>query len=165
MDPGGRCGIIVLLVHSEIGEHSNSTEQWNEVPRGTMDEASSLKCLDLPSIWRQGRFPDCSASSSNPMMERPWCRFRREARARERQRHYDVDSLKCLTLSGRLEKHFIAEAGWRHTHIGIGIFCMATMLPLALVLRRRPVFQKPAMEAASTGSANQAIVFSPQIQQ
>ena len=26
-------------------------------------------------------------ASSNPMMEGPWCRFRREARARERRRH------------------------------------------------------------------------------
>jgi MFS family permease len=42
-------------------------------------------------------------------------------------------------------------------YIGIGIFCMATMLPLALVLRRRPLIHKPAMEAASTGNANQAI--------
>jgi hypothetical protein len=35
-------------------------------------------------------------SSSNPMMEGPWCRFRREARARERHRHCGVDSLKAL---------------------------------------------------------------------
>jgi MFS family permease len=54
-------------------------------------------------------------------------------------------------------QHFIAEVGWRHTHIGIGIFCMATMLPLALVLRRRPAFHKPAMDAASTDSINQTI--------
>jgi hypothetical protein len=32
---------------------------------------------------RQGRPKDCSTSSSYPMMEGPWCRFRREARARE----------------------------------------------------------------------------------
>jgi hypothetical protein len=30
------------------------------------------------------------------MMEGPWCRFRREARARERHRHRPVDSLKAL---------------------------------------------------------------------
>src|SRR5215475_5078529 len=30
------------------------------------------------------------------MMEGPWCRFRREARARERPRHCMVDSLKAL---------------------------------------------------------------------
>src|SRR5262245_44272639 len=28
-------------------------------------------------------------SSSNPMMEGPWCRVRREARARERRRHWN----------------------------------------------------------------------------
>jgi MFS family permease len=60
-------------------------------------------------------------------------------------------------------QHFIAQVGWRHTHVGIGIFCMATMLPLALVLRRRPVFHKPTMEAASTGNANQAIGLPPNV--
>jgi MFS family permease len=33
----------------------------------------------------------------------------------------------------------IAEYGWRATHFGIGVFCVAAMLPLALMLRRRPV--------------------------
>ncbi len=60
-------------------------------------------------------------------------------------------------------QHFIAEVGWRQTHIGIGVFCMATMLPLALVLRRRPVFRRPTVEAASTGSANQAIGLPPNV--
>ena len=60
-------------------------------------------------------------------------------------------------------QHFIAQVGWRHTHIGIGIFCMVTMLPLALVLRRQPVFHKPTMEAASTGNANQAIGLPPNV--
>jgi MFS family permease len=60
-------------------------------------------------------------------------------------------------------EHFVAQVGWRHTHIGIGIFCMATMLPLALVLRRRPVFHKPTMEDESTGNANQAIGLPPNV--
>jgi MFS family permease len=60
-------------------------------------------------------------------------------------------------------QHCIAQVGWRHTHIGIGIFCMVTMLPLALVLRRQPVFQKPTREAASTGNANQAIGLTPNV--
>jgi MFS family permease len=34
-------------------------------------------------------------------------------------------------------QHFIAAAGWRPTHVGIGLFCVATMLPLALMLGRR----------------------------
>src|SRR5262245_51012396 len=60
-------------------------------------------------------------------------------------------------------QHFITEVGWRQSHIGIGIFCMATMLPLALVLRRRPVFHKLTVEAASTGSAKRAVGLAPNI--
>jgi hypothetical protein len=33
-----------------IGGNSSSTERWNDVPRGTMDEVSSHVRLDLPSI-------------------------------------------------------------------------------------------------------------------
>jgi MFS family permease len=33
-------------------------------------------------------------------------------------------------------EHFIAADGWRATHIGIGLFCLAAMLPLLLALRR-----------------------------
>src|SRR5262249_5646892 len=78
---------------------SSSTERWNDVPRGTMDEVSSHVRLDLPLIRRQGRVKDCSTLSSNPMMEGPWCRFRREARARERHRYCaggESESLKAL---------------------------------------------------------------------
>jgi MFS family permease len=35
-------------------------------------------------------------------------------------------------------EHFIRTSGWRATHVGIGLFCLATMLPLTLLLRRRP---------------------------
>lgn len=35
-------------------------------------------------------------------------------------------------------QHFTETAGWRATYVGIGIFCLLTMLPLALVYRRRP---------------------------
>ncbi|HMO46477.1 MAG TPA: MFS transporter [Rubrivivax sp.] len=34
-------------------------------------------------------------------------------------------------------QHFTESAGWRPTYIGIGIFCLLTMLPLAWVYRRR----------------------------
>ena len=33
-----------------IGENSSSTERWNDVPRGTMDEVSSYVRLDLPFV-------------------------------------------------------------------------------------------------------------------
>jgi hypothetical protein len=48
-----------------------------------MDEVSSYVRLNLPSLTARPLnrlFP----SSSNPIMEGPWCRVRREARARER---------------------------------------------------------------------------------
>ena len=34
-------------------------------------------------------------------------------------------------------QHFIAANGWRETHIGIGLFCIVAILPLAFALRRR----------------------------
>jgi MFS family permease len=34
-------------------------------------------------------------------------------------------------------QHFVETAGWRATHFGIGLFCLATIPPLALLLRRK----------------------------
>jgi hypothetical protein len=61
-----------------------------------MDEASSHVRLDLLSVRRQGRPKDCSAPSSNPMMEGP-CADSEEKR--EPASDIDtvvVDSLKAL---------------------------------------------------------------------
>ncbi|HEY1475454.1 MAG TPA: MFS transporter [Pseudolabrys sp.] len=44
-------------------------------------------------------------------------------------------------------QHFVAADGWRATHIGIGIFCAVTMLPLALALRRRTPSQHTGASA------------------
>jgi MFS family permease len=41
-----------------------------------------------------------------------------------------------------LIQHFVQTAGWRQTHIGIGIVCALTMIPLALALRRKPPPQR-----------------------
>ncbi|MEJ7931130.1 MFS transporter [Ramlibacter sp. AN1015] len=35
-------------------------------------------------------------------------------------------------------QHFVEGAGWRQTYVGIGIFCIAAVLPLACWLRPRP---------------------------
>ena len=35
-------------------------------------------------------------------------------------------------------QHLVETIGWREAYVGIGLFCVATMLPLALLLRRRP---------------------------
>jgi MFS family permease len=41
------------------------------------------------------------------------------------------------TIWPPIVQHFIATDGWRMTHFGIGLFCAATLVPLALTLRRR----------------------------
>jgi MFS family permease len=46
-----------------------------------------------------------------------------------------------------IAQHFIEQVGWRQTYVGIGLFCVATMLPLALLLRRRPPGHRPAAAA------------------
>ncbi len=49
-------------------------------------------------------------------------------------------------------QHFTDSAGWRATYVGIGIFCVLTMLPLALVYRRRP----PVLTAGATAAQARA---------
>lgn len=44
-------------------------------------------------------------------------------------------------------QHFVQRSGWRWTYVGIAVFCVATMLPLALMLRR----PSPRGEGASPG--------------
>jgi len=34
-------------------------------------------------------------------------------------------------------QHYFASVGWRQTYVGVGVFCVAAMLPLAALLRRR----------------------------
>jgi MFS family permease len=48
-------------------------------------------------------------------------------------------------------QHFFDSIGWRQTFIGVGLFCAATMIPLAFALRRKP----PGLAAASlSGTAS-----------
>jgi len=51
-------------------------------------------------------------------------------------------------------QYFIATAGWRQTHIGIGVLCIATMLPLTfLVLRpHAPINQMTAVGVTAVGA-------------
>ena len=49
-------------------------------------------------------------------------------------------------------QHFIDGYGWRATYVGLGVFCIASMVPLALVLRRRPPSQ-PVLAAAAGGGS------------
>jgi MFS family permease len=61
-----------------------------------------------------------------------------------------------------LVQHFIATAGWRPTHIGIGVFCAATMPPLAwLALRREAPVHDIGAAAAAAAQAQDTLGLSP----
>ena len=51
-----------------------------------------------------------------------------------------------------LIQHFIASEGWRATQIAIGILCVATMLPLILVLRRPTPHQHAGDVTTASGA-------------
>src|SRR5262247_3441588 len=45
-------------------------------------------------------------------------------------------------------QHFIQTVGWRHTYLGIAAFCVASMLPLTLALRRRSPLGEASVAAS-----------------
>jgi MFS family permease len=53
-------------------------------------------------------------------------------------------------------QHFIAAYGWRATHIGIGLFCVVTMLPLVLLMRRTIATQGSGTAQAVAAARRQA---------
>lgn len=60
---------------------------------------------------------------------------------------------------------FILTEGWRTTYIGIGVFCLATMLPLLLLLRRRLPREVLAGGAGGKAILTQPIGVSPPVLQ
>ena len=62
-------------------------------------------------------------------------------------------------------EHFIATVGWRQTHIGIGLFCLATLLPLAFLLRRKPPAHEPGIAVTGGGDSRRALGLSPNLTQ
>jgi MFS family permease len=59
-----------------------------------------------------------------------------------------------------LVQHFTATQGWRATHIGIGLFCAAVLIPLAFLFRRRAAGaseETPAAAAMRLGSRDLGI--------
>src|ERR1041384_7689540 len=46
-------------------------------------------------------------------------------------------------------QYFIEGHGWRATHFGVGVFCLVTMVPLALMLRRPSPVEHVALGAAA----------------
>jgi MFS family permease len=49
-------------------------------------------------------------------------------------------------------QHFIADYGWRMTHVGVGIFCLVTILPLTLLFRRSAPHVSVAAAEAQRGA-------------
>jgi MFS family permease len=54
-------------------------------------------------------------------------------------------------------QQFIATDGWRATQIGIGLICVATIVPLALALRRRPPPHRETDSFATAAGARDAL--------
>jgi MFS family permease len=59
-------------------------------------------------------------------------------------------------------QHFLEDVGWRQTFVGVGIFSLAAMLPLTLVLRRRlRHVELPPITAAQARSIARPLGLSP----
>src|SRR5256885_9099338 len=57
------------------------------------------------------------------------------------------------TLWPPILQHFFDQSGWRATYIGVGIFSIAVMVPVAWMLRKRP----PAIETTVTSAAERKV--------
>ena len=62
-------------------------------------------------------------------------------------------------------QHFIDTAGWRQTHLGIGVFCLVTMLPLTLVLRRPAPLHDALPSTVGDGVAGSPLGLPPNLLQ
>jgi MFS family permease len=69
-------------------------------------------------------------------------------------------------------QHFIDTAGWRAAYIGVGVFCLIAMAPLALYLRPRPpetapadAALMPAHGAVAAAPSDRPLGFSPAVLQ
>ena len=49
-------------------------------------------------------------------------------------------------------QYYFDSVGWRQTYIGVGLFCIAAMLPLTLMLRRRPPGLAPVAPGVAAGA-------------
>ena len=59
-------------------------------------------------------------------------------------------------------QHYFDVVGWRQTFVGVGVFSIVAMLPLALALRRRPpALVSSGSSSRSTHRSDQPLGFSP----
>ena len=69
------------------------------------------------------------------------------------------------TLWPPILEHFVATVGWRQTHIYVGLFCLAVMLPLIPILRRPPPVQKTLAEMTMAGGSERPLGLHPHLVQ
>jgi MFS family permease len=84
----------------------------------------------------------------------------------ERRRGLAVSIVACGnylagTLWPPIVQRLIEAVGWRSTHLIIGVVCLLTILPLTLVLRRRPPHAGTAHGAAQAAQAPRELGISP----
>jgi MFS family permease len=65
------------------------------------------------------------------------------------------------TIWPPVTQHFIEAAGWRATDTGIGVFCILTMIPLSLMLRRRIDDRHAAAASAEAAQRQAGLPLSP----
>jgi MFS family permease len=58
-------------------------------------------------------------------------------------------------------QHFVQTIGWRQTHLGIGLLCAVTMIPLTLALRRKAPDYQNAAAGSFVTSAQATLGLSP----
>jgi MFS family permease len=60
-----------------------------------------------------------------------------------------------------IEQHLIASIGWRDTYLCLGLVCVATMLPLALILKRPAPIHETTQTAAEARSMQRPLGMAP----
>lgn len=80
-------------------------------------------------------------------------------------RHRGIAVAICMSgnyLAGavwsQVLRYYFDAVGWRETYFGMGVFCLAAMLPLAFVLKRATPAQPDAVPMATTASAAERYV-------
>jgi MFS family permease len=58
-------------------------------------------------------------------------------------------------------QHFVQTIGWRQTHLGIGLLCAVTMIPLTLALRRKAPDYQSTAAGSFVASAQSSLGLSP----
>ena len=58
-------------------------------------------------------------------------------------------------------QHYFETSGWRATYIGVGVFCLLTMVPLALALKKRPPLPGAAESAHARSLSDRPLGLSP----